>query len=216
MEGENENKKNLKNKNIVSFKTYISKLLKNKDDTYSFSKESLIMLDYIVLNIGHTMVNKLHILKKHTKNKTISISDFEALLGIILGFEAGKKIVIICNSFIEIYEDFLTKKEELKELSLENGGNLQKNHTQQNVKAGLNFSVSRVQKIFMINTSRVSHNGMIFFTAILETIINMILDNTIENLKINKKHRITTQYLIKSIQGLEDLKPFTKNYYYNV
>ncbi len=209
MNNEEEIKKKKRKSNNVNFNVYIHKLIKSKKDTLEITKESILMLNYLILHIGTTIVNTVSLVKKHSKNKTISVNYFYHAMGLILGLEKSHDLNIICEENSTLFKNFNIQKEELKEIAEEKGEKTSYKPMQLNVKAGLIMSVSRVERVFMGDHKRISTLSMIYFTALIENIMNDIIDQIVIIMEKLDKQRIKPKHIKNAVYSLKEYKPLT-------
>ena len=157
-----------------------------------------------------------YFVKKYSKNKTIGVEDFNAALGLLVGLEHSKKVGNSANEYVNSYQDFLLNKKELKEIAEEKGEKAAYKPMQQNVKAGLTISVSRVKRVFMSHHNRISQNSMIYFTAVIEYILCEILEQTLVVMKKLNKQRIKTKHLTIALGNLNRYSRLTEKVYFSL
>ena len=199
---------------VLNFNVYLYKILKTLKENVAITKEGICMLDNFLHHLGNKMERGLNITKKFSKTKTITINDFYSTLVLYIGYQAAVPIHQKAMAYVETYENFVIKKKEMKELAAENGETGHYKPIQQNIKAGLNISVSRVEGVFMKNYSRISKLSMIYFTAVLECLLTEILKQTFIIVEKLHKQRIKTSHLKMAIQSFNMYKEITGNAIY--
>ena len=209
-----ENKRHKRKAPVMSFNVYIYKLLRNLRPNVAITKEGICMLDNFVHHLGFRLSTGLAVVKKYSKTKTVSMEDVHTTLILFLGTEEANKIHAVAQEHITNYQDFVLQKKELKEMAADSGETEPHRPMQQNVKAGLNFSVSRMQRVFISDHKRISKTSMIYFTAVIEHIVSNILNETIVIIQELHKQRIKTSHLNTAIKTFRKYRGLTKKVYY--
>lgn len=181
----------------LSFKIYISRLLKKINNEYGVSKLTLISLDNLVkINIEKIM-NTINEIMLHSTKKTISYKEVIGSVKLLFPKKVADNATLFIEKTIETFKKH--KKDKLK--------------GSKNFITGLTFPITRIQN-YALRYSLISRKSVKFsisLAAACEYLSLIILEKSIDVSKKNKRVRITNRHVMIAIYSDEDLEKIYNN-----
>jgi histone H2A len=187
------------------FDIYISRVLKQVHPDCSISANTKSQVDYFLNLLAVKIIEQ--VVSMLSGRKTVSSRDIQSAIRIILPGELAKHAISEGTKAVTKY---------VAGYGLKNttGRSTKKDRS---AKAGLQFSVSRVENIIRDNTNaRVGEGAPVYLAAVLEYITAELLELSGNAARDNRKTIIQPRYLMMAIENDEELKKLEQTINFDV
>jgi histone H3/H4 len=165
----------------LNYNTYLHKLIKNAGYNVNLTKMVTAQLDTFIKILSTTLSDMCRQLVLLSGRQTLNVDDFTTVCHMFLPANLAKECV------------------EKGMSAIDNFSNKPTGRTTKAVRSGLSFPPHISEKFLrgqgVYNVS-VSHNTPVFMAAVLENIVNRMLENTSVVTKENNKKTITVRHLV--------------------
>jgi histone H2A len=177
-----------------SFQTYIYKVLKQVHPDTGITGNASGEIDLIIKQILFRLIEVSNVLLSVSKRKTVTAREIQSAVRLILPGELAKHAVSEgTRSLVKYNERAISKEKRSRQF-----------------RAGLQFSVSRVETILTNNgiSDRKSASAAVFLAAVVEYLTAEILELSGNIARDSKRVRINTRHITLAVRNDDELGKF--------